>query len=41
MPVGPAGDMLVPTGVEPEDGSELAGAGTGSPEETPDRVERG
>jgi len=41
MPVGPAGDMLVPTAVEPEDGSELAGAGTGSPEETPDRVERG
>src|SRR4029453_3934472 len=29
MPVGPAGDMLVPTGVEPDDGSELAGGGTG------------
>jgi MFS-type transporter involved in bile tolerance (Atg22 family) len=41
MPVGPAGDMLVPTGVEPDDGPELAGAGTGPAEETPDRGERG
>jgi hypothetical protein len=41
MPVGPAGDMLVPTGVEPGEGSELAGAASGPAEETPDRVERG
>jgi len=47
IPVGPAGDMLVPTGVEPgdgsepDDGAELAGTGKGPAEETPDRVERG
>jgi MFS family permease len=41
MPVGPAGDMLVPTGVEPDESPELAEAGTGPAEETPDRGERG
>jgi MFS family permease len=44
MPVGPAGDMLVPTGAEPDDRVEVAAA-TAPPlvpgQEPPDQVDRG